>query len=412
MAKRIYSFILKYEILPRQQFGFRPGFSTVDAILEFTDSVVGVVDGKMNIISVFLDFQKAFDTVNCELLLRKLDVLGFRGCILEWFRTYLLNRKFYVDVNGSHSSIKVSNIGVPQGSVLGPILFIIYIADMCNSSRRLAFTHFADDTTVYMKGGDVKQLCSDVSLELSSINRWLIANRLSLNIDKTYFMVISHNSIPDDTTIKMRNNKLNQVHQTKFLGIILDDKLKFTKHVEMVTNKLSQTMGMLYKMSVFVPQNVLKTLYFSLFYSHLHYGISIWGSSNVTSTNRLKSLQKRAVKLIAGNVNNPFTALNLMNFDQIYHYFSLIKFHRCLISNNHKYFHDKIISNFPNHEYSTRFTLNININFPIVHKTLTQRLFMYNAIKFWNHLPHYLKQIKCKFKFKRCLKKHLLVGTS
>ena len=193
MRARAVQFIEDNSILYNKQFGFRTGCSTSDAVLHFVDDCVTALDNKLYTVSIFLDFSKAFDTVNEDILLRKQDRLGFRGNILNFFDSYLSDRQMYVSINGHDSTIKTTNIGLPQGSVSATWLFSLYINDMHRTSNKLKFIHFADDTTVYMSCSNLTELCADVCEELKVIDDWLKANRLSLNKDNTYFMIHTHN---------------------------------------------------------------------------------------------------------------------------------------------------------------------------------------------------------------------------
>ena len=158
------------------------------------------LDNKMYTIAVFLDLSKAFDTVNREILVKKMERLGFRGMIFNWFTDYLSDRKMCVDVGGNVSSVRSVNIGLPQGSVTSPYCFSLYLNDMHRSSSKFRFVHFADDTTLYMSGHNLKDLCQEVNQELDKVSMWLRTNRLSLNVGKTSFMLFTHahmNNIPD-----------------------------------------------------------------------------------------------------------------------------------------------------------------------------------------------------------------------
>ena len=172
-----------------------------------------------------MNFSKAFDTVNKDIMLDKLDRLGFRGIIRDLFDSYLSDRSMYVEVNGCKSETKTLNIGLPQGSVSAPWLFNLYINDMHRSSDKLNFLYFTDDTTIYLSGRDLTRLCEEVCMELCKVDDWLKANRLSLNIDKTFYMIITHNNYDEtDINIRIRYVQLSRVTSTKFLGVTIDDR--------------------------------------------------------------------------------------------------------------------------------------------------------------------------------------------
>ena len=189
---RLATFIDQNNLLYSSQYGFRKGHSTYMAALKFTDDIAFNLDNGISTVALFIDLSKAFDTINHTILLNKLYIYGIRGVAHNWFRSYLTHRKQYVHFNSKHSTINNVNIGVPQGSILGPLLFILYINDMYKSSSLLKFILFADDTTVYYHNSDVERAIHVASLELNNLATWLAANKLSLNINKTKLLVFNN----------------------------------------------------------------------------------------------------------------------------------------------------------------------------------------------------------------------------
>jgi hypothetical protein len=174
--RRLYSFLEKCNILNDKQYGFRPARSTIDAITEFTSDLLPALDNKQKCLGVYLDLSKAFDTINHQILLKKLDYYGIRGKALEWFKSYLNQRRQYVCYKDVHSSVQNVEYGVPQGSVLGPLLFILYSNDIPNSLQHSKAILFADDTTVYHMGNDLRTLYDQVNFDLANLNDWFRAN--------------------------------------------------------------------------------------------------------------------------------------------------------------------------------------------------------------------------------------------
>lgn len=406
MKVRCMEFIQDNNIMYSSQYGFRSGCSTSDAILHLVDNCVAALDKRLYTITVFLDFSKAFDTVNGDIMLLKLDNLGFRGPINSFFRSYLSDRRMYVSVGGRDSTENTVNIGLPQGSVTSPWLFSLYINDLHRTSQKLKFIHFADDTTVYLSGGDLRKLCSDVSDELELIDNWLKANRLSLNIGKTCFMVHTHCSYDsNDCVIKIRGEPVKYVRSTKFLGLILDDKFNFNEHVSNLTKQLSKSKGMLYKLSCYVPPTIVRQLYFSLFYSRMIYGIAVWGGGNRTNVNKVERINESAVRIF--NNKLPVEILRPLSFGDVYIYNCSLFFYK--FSNNilFSYFNNKINLLIPIHDHSTRFTVSNNYSLPIVSKTVSLNQFLFNAIKIWNNLPVYIRNLQNYLCFKSKLRSYL-----
>ena len=201
-------------------------------------------------IGVFLDLKKAFDTVDHKILLDKMHAHGIRGNILRWFRSYLTNRSQFVSYDGGQSEIQSITCGVPHGSILGPLLFIIYMNDICNVSELLFTVLYADDTCVVINVKDMLSLITILNHELHMLSTWLKANKLSLNTDKTYYMIIHRARIklPDTVyPIIMNNSSLSNIKNHKYLGVILDSKMSWIQHIAYVKNKVAKGIGIMFK---------------------------------------------------------------------------------------------------------------------------------------------------------------------
>ena len=189
IAARLNDFLELHDIIYPQQFGFRSGCSTTHSLISITETINKTIEDKKFGCGVFIDLKKAFDTVNHQILLKKLEHYGIRDKALLWFSSYLTDRKQYVHLNGCNSDIKEITCGVPQGSVLGPIHFLLYINDLPNISDKLKFYLFADDTNIYLDDANLKNLEKCMNNELKRLYEWLCINRLSLNISKTNFVI-------------------------------------------------------------------------------------------------------------------------------------------------------------------------------------------------------------------------------
>ena len=252
-------------------------FNTSDAIIEFLDYVYSSLDKKQSTLALYLDFLKLFDTVNHEILMSKLQHNGIRGVMLSWVKSYLCRkqyrketyRKQYVSVKNSSSSMSNITLGVTQGSVFGPVHFLLYINDMHRSSDQLRFVHFADDTTVFASDDDINNVHASVNRELVGVDNWLKTNRLPLNVSKTSYMIISNQK--NALYIKIRETILMKVLTVKFLGVTLDENLTFKDHENKVTSNISKSVGVIRRLHCQLPANVMIKLYYSLVYSHLTY---------------------------------------------------------------------------------------------------------------------------------------------
>lgn len=409
MRVRLVGFLENNNLISGHQFGFRSQRNTSDAILEFLTHAYNSLDTREHLVSVFLDLSKAFDTLDHSILTSKLEHIGVRGGVLKWFSSYLSGRRQIVTVGGFSSGERALTMGVPQGSVLGPLLFLIYINDMSRSSNTLNFVHFADDTTLFLSGSDLGDVCDVVNGELTRVDEWLMVNMLSLNVLKTTYMVISHSNVPNDLAIKIRNVNLERASVAKFLGVLIDDKLTFRNQVDSLCKKISKSVGVLYKLSKFVPPPILRILYFSLVQSGLIYGITSWGGSSDTNLNRLKSLQDRAVKMLP--VKDDALEVRLpavLDLTSLYKYFCGIKTYKSFILGQHEFFVTNFKRLIPDHGYRTRHKAAGNINVPFCCKSRCQQSFLFNASKIWNDIPIVIRNSPSLFVFKNKFKQHLL----
>ena len=219
---RLLNFWKKYNVFVPTQFGFRENHSTTLAIAHLNELIINDLDNNNSVCAIFLDLAKAFDTCNHKILLFKLDQYGIRGVTNDVIRSYLTNRKQFVHGNGYSSSLLDINIGVPQGSALGPILFLIYINDLSNCSN-FKTTLYADDSVLTLSHKNVKCLQTMLNFELPKINAWLKSNQLSLNVNKTYFLFFTKTK--EKIFPQINDCKIKQAYCVKYLGVFLDDKL-------------------------------------------------------------------------------------------------------------------------------------------------------------------------------------------
>ena len=295
---RLNSYIKKFNLLTDTQYGFRENRSTNMAISTLFDSLVTNMDNGLITGGIFLDLSKAFDTVNHEILLRKLSHYGIRGISNHWFKSSLSNRTQFVKYNSVESSTISVSCGVPQGSILGPLLFLIYINDLTNVSNILKAILFADDTNLFYSHKDIRNLKSTLNNELIKISEWFKANKLSLNADKSHYMLFGQNTSLQNIIIKIDNNIISKVNKIKFLGVIIDEKLNWKSHIELITTRVSRGIGILNKASKFLPTHILPTIYSTLVLPHLQYCNLTWGKNYNIRLYALHLLQKMAIRII------------------------------------------------------------------------------------------------------------------
>ena len=296
---RLYTFLEDSSCIYALQFGFRKKHSTNHTLIDITESIRKALDDKKFACGVFVDLQKAFDTVNHNILISKLEHYGVRGTANNWFASYLNNRSQYVSILGFDSTTKNISHGVPQGSVLGPLLFLLYINDLHVAIRYSKVYHFADDTNLLNIGNSAKQIQKNVNSDLKTLYQWLLANKISLNCDKTE-VIFFHKPgfVVPEIKIKMNGLRIFPSKCIKYLGLYLDETLNGSFHCDILSKTLKRASGMLAKARHYISPVDLKSLYFAIFSSHLTYGCQIWAQVLSSFNRKIFKLQNRAMRVI------------------------------------------------------------------------------------------------------------------
>ena len=301
MFDRVYGFLEKFECIYNLQFGFRSKHSTNHALISITEDIRSALDGRKSCGGIFVDLQKAFDTVNHEILLQKLSHYGIRGMANNWFTSYLSNRSQFVSILGFNSETNYIKHGVPQGSVLGPLLFLIYINDLHRAIKFSKVYHFADDTNLLNTSSSPKQMQKQLNIDLKLLYKWLLANKISLNASKTESIIFHKPGHPPSFNfkIKMNGHRVRPSDSIKYLGVYLDSTLSGHHHCAILAKKLNRATGMLAKIRYYVPPQELNSIYHAIFSSHMTYGVQIWGQNINTHTDKIFKLQKKAMRIIS-----------------------------------------------------------------------------------------------------------------
>ena len=295
MYNRLLSFINEHKILYKLQFGFRDNHSTSMALMTLVDHVANSIDNGDFTLGVFLDFSKAFDCLNHDILFKKLNFYGIRGRALDWFRSYLTERHQFVLFDNTESEYQKISCGVPQGSILGPLLFLIYVNDIVNVSDVLLFVLYADDTNGFISGRDIDSLIDKMNQELDKLVTWLYVNKLKLNVKKTHFMIFTSGKkqVHYSKKLFICNKEINAVTSTKFLGVHIDYNLKWNVHVTHIKKKIAKGLGAINKAKRYLNYDALRTLYHSFIHPYFDYCLEIWGSANKTIMAPLFRMQKK-----------------------------------------------------------------------------------------------------------------------
>ena len=414
IKERIVAFLVEYNIITDHQYGFRKLHSTELAITDIQNKLLQNLDDNKITCTIFLDLAKAFDCVDHEILLRKLERYGIRGKTLLLIESYLSNRYHLTKVNGVESNLKLLEIGVPQGSILGPLLFILFINDLpriTNFSVKL----FADDTFLSLEDNDLKTLQNKTNTELKKISRWFSANKLTLNVTKSQYMIVKRNnnkkSLPN-FTLKFNGKKMDRCSSYKYLGVHLDDKLNWKKHINYLCEKLSKMCGFFAKLRHCCNIILLKTIYYALVESHLQYCNMIWGNADTRVLEPLVKLQTKLIRIMCfisrdedRDIDQVFKNLGILKLTQLNKLTTakfMYKYKNGLLPNDN--FTNFFKAPVGNHRYPLRNRRNQDFQFEWAKTTFGMKKLQCIGVQIWNEIlpeirnSNSLREFKSKFK--------------
>ena len=333
MYLRVCSFLERFGLLFRNQFGFRSRRCTIDAIAKISEKI-RFAESNASCCAIFLDLKKAFDTIDHDILLQKLDQIGIRGKANDWFRSYLNNRSQYVEVNQVTSHKKQVKCGVPQGSILGPLLFLIYINDLPNVCKYFEPFLFADDANLlHISTSENSQ--SNIQGDFRNVVTWTNANRVSLNVPKTYYLDIKNCSLQ----LEVNNELISQETVVKYLGIYVDNCLNYKSHINNLKTRLSVHTGVIFKLRQFLPKHLLLLYYNSHIKPIIQYGVLVYGCTTYNNLMPIFLQQKKIIRLIlrkrkSESVYDDFFRLKILSVFEL-HAYDLLKFTLRCVNKQH-----------------------------------------------------------------------------
>ena len=402
---QIQSHLENESVISTSQFGFQKKKGAQDALIKFVNNAFSSLNSSKMIIGIFIDFSKAFDTIDHKILLQKLKAMNFSQNSMALIENYLTNRYQQVSLTNTISPPLKITCGVPQGSILGPTLFLLYINDLFFYTQSFNTILFADDTNLFFETKSPDEDIETINKGLNIVNTWCSNNKLTLNIEKTNFIVIKNpqNKRTLNKTISMNNKNIVQTGNIKFLGVIIDSTLNWSSHIENLRTGLRSSLALIYLASTFLPEKTLILLYNSLINSKIVYCLAAWGNAPATYLNKILVMQKRVLRII---YHKPATAhsaplfrkSNILPINQLY------RQRLCLLA--HTAFSLQINSknDLIHHTRHSKFSL----PYPAASSACGQRQVSYQVSDAWGGLPVYLREIRCAIRFKAALRQYLL----
>ena len=411
---QLHQYLVRYNLIHPGQSGFLKLHSTLTCLLKNTDDWYSGLDTGQMVGTVFIDLKKAFDTIDHDLLCKKLEHYGVRQRELSWFQSYLSHRKQYCRVGGVDSETGEVEVGVPQGSCLGPLLFLIYINDLPSAVQSSTVSKYADDTSLCLKSKDISQLNEAINVDLEHLDSWLKGNKLSLNVAKTQSMLIATkpkhrtlNNAAEKLNLEIRGRELDVVKKTKYLGIQVDNSLDWKEHIKAVSSKVSRAIGFLKHARNILPMASLKTLYSGIVEPHFRYCCSVWGCCGTTDINQLQKLQNRAARIVTNSsFDSPsgplIRSLGWKTIRELVNEESRSVVYKSLNGLAPQYMHNLFTRNSTSNSRSLRNTAT-DLRLPKKTSANGQKCFSFRGAKLWNSLPAETKQASSIYIFKDSL---------
>ena len=411
--KRFMKFINKYKIIILEQYGFLKNHSTMSALIDVIDNVRNFIDKGELVLGIYLDLKKAFDTVHHSILLSKLEHYGFRGHTNNFVRSYLSNRQQFTVIDGSKSDTMYIDTGVPQGSVLGPLFFLLYINDITNCLQRSKATLFADDTSLLVHHKNLKILKENAESDLKNVYDWLLANRLSLSWEKTNFIIYHspRNKVENLNELKVYEFTIKRIKCVKYLGMYIDEELKWDEHVNNLCSTLAKNFHLFYSIRDLLNDSLKRQLYFSMVYSRIIYGLVLYGACRSTLLNKVQVLQNKLLKVLyklpfRSDTNVMHSNLDILKVKDIYKYqiqkFVYESLSKTCIPQFHNYY--RYVYNV--HQINTR--QHNHLHRARVKTKYGEHSLKYYGAGLWNTLNSYIKSSETLDTFKKALRQSII----
>ena len=388
---QMYSYLSLNHFLNPSQSGFRSQYSTATTVIDVEDFILKNMDEGKVTGAIFLDLKKAFDTVNHILLLNKLKKFGIRDIELNWFKSYLNNRMQSVKVGSTLSDLKPINIGIPQGSILGPLLFIIFVNDLPDSVI-CKTVMYADDTSLLISSSDPFCLQNSLNLNMCKIASWSQKNHLTLNISKTKLMLFGtpqNLSKYQNISLIYDGETIERVDNFKYLGIVFDSHMTWSHHIDLIASNVSKRCGVIRRVKYYLPNYILKKLADSLVMPHFDYCSHVWSNCSLTLSSKLQILLNNLARIILSadirtNIDSMMSSLKWLKLDDRWNNHILVMLYKCLTGKAPDYLCSKFSFTNSTHDHDTRGTSSNSLVVPQSKNNSGKRLFQARAANLWN----------------------------
>lgn len=407
---RLNEYLLNIKLLYKGQYGFRAKSNTLSACIDLVTTIRSHIDKKDIALGVFIDLKKAFDTVSHSLLLKKLEHIGIIGPALKILKSYLENRYQIVKIGNYESSSEPVTCGVPQGSILGPLLFLVYVNNLHQAELQGNLTLYADDTCLFYFGKNIETIMHQAQHDMKVLETWFQYNLLTINTSKSSYVIFKAKNkiVAQHPDLTINGIALHERQQEKYLGLTLDNKLTWRAHIQQITKKLSSLVGSLYNIARCIPRKARLLIYNSLVKPHLLYLIELWGCAAKTNLNHIQALQNKLVKILhhyhyLTSSRTIYKETKLMNIKQLHTYNTCILIYKII----HKLIHSDITFTLKSqiNKYASRRHTHLAI--PRVRTKYGKNNLTFVGAQLYNKLPKTVRDATSLRIFKKRLREHI-----